>query len=91
VPQHDNIRARVTMLVVVILALVGMLLGACGPQKRNPDVRPFPKPESIAEYNKKRRNMHPRWHQLGQVRCFGGGIGGCSMGGRAYDGPTGTN
>lgn len=69
-PQNDGIRVRVTMLVVVILALVGMLLGACAPQRR-PDgafprtgARPRPQfPAGVVE--------------LGQARCMGGGLGGC--------------
>jgi ABC-type uncharacterized transport system auxiliary subunit len=72
-PRNDYLRARIAYFVVVILALAGMLL-ACGPQRRPEGT--FPKPVSAAEYNRKHR-QRLRTLELNQLRCMGGGLGGC--------------
>jgi hypothetical protein len=64
--------------------LLGLMLGAvwmtgCAPSRTRPDGMPYP------------TTLGPQWpggiYGVNQTRCFGGGIGGCSLGGKAQGGP----
>jgi len=79
----DYIRVRLGMFVTCILALILILIFmGCGIKQTRPD----------GTYPKTRTPwVGIRLPNIGmnQLRCFGGGIGGCSMSGKAYDGPAG--
>lgn len=61
-------RTLATLILLVVLALSM----ACAPQRTIPKGMPYPK--------HLRRGM--RVYPMNQLRCLGGGIGGCSLSGR---------
>lgn len=62
------------IIIAIVLAILIGLFG-CGPQRR-PENQPFPK--TVSRF----RVPQMTWQQ---ARCFGGGIGGCSLSGKALE------
>jgi hypothetical protein len=77
---NDHLIAKLSAFCLCILALILLLIfSGCAPARTRPANLPFP------------TTLGPQMpggiYGINQTRCFGGGIGGCSLGGKAIGGP----